>query len=239
MAIHPLTGEVYVAGFTDSPMNTFPGAASGAYPGFAGGAYDGFISRFNADLTTRLGSTYLGAGGSDQIFAIAIHPVSGDVYVAGATNSPTTPFPGVLNGGQASSGGGNDAFVSRLSADLGTLRQSTYLGSAAADFGRALAIHPLTGDIYVAGSTDATTNTFPGAGSSIQSSSGGGTDAFVSRFNADLTSGPHSSYLGANGNEEAYALAIHPVSGEVYVAGSTTSAMTTFPGVSGGYQGSY
>jgi hypothetical protein len=39
----------------------------------------------------------------------------------------------------------------------------------------------------VAGSTDATTTTFPGVSGGAQGSSGGGTDAFVSRFSADLT----------------------------------------------------
>ena len=51
--------------------------------------------------------------------ALAIHPVSGDVYVAGRTSSTGTTFPRVAGGAQGSYGGASqDAFVSRFSADL-------------------------------------------------------------------------------------------------------------------------
>jgi hypothetical protein len=41
-----------------------------------------------------------------------------------------------------------------------------------------------------------------------------------------------ASYLGGSGLEEGYAVAVHPSSGEVYVAGTTASA--DFPGTAGG-----
>ena len=187
-----------------------------------------------------LRSTYLGAAGIDYANALAIHPATGEVYVAGQTTSTTTTFPGVSGGAQGSSGGLFDAFVSRFSADLTTLIKSTYLGAAGDDFANALAIHPATGEIYVAGRTTSTTTTFPGVSGGAQGSAGGGSvDAFVSRFSADLTTLIKSTYLGAAGNDRAYALAIHPATGEVYVAGQTTSTTTTFPGVNGGAQGSF
>jgi len=237
LAIHPLSGDVYVAGYTQSL--TFPGVSGGAQ-GSIGGGYDAFVSRFSADLTTLLRSSYLGAAGFDYADAMAIHPASGEVYVAGHTTSSGTTFPGVSGGAQGSYGGGTlDAFVSRFSADLTTLIRSSYLGAAGVDQPHALAIHPISGDVYVAGETDSATNTFPGVSGGAQGSSGGGTDGTVSRFSADLTTLIRSSYLGAAGTDIAYALAIHPVSGEVYVAGKTNSPNATFPGVSGGTQGSY
>jgi hypothetical protein len=237
LAIHPVSGDVYVAGFTNSPTTTFPGVSGGAQ-GSSGQDFDAFVSRFNADLTTLIQSSYLGAAGEDEAFALAIHPVSGEVYVAGTTTSPTTTFPGVNGGAQGHFGGGFDSFVSRLSADLTTLIQSSYLGTAQDDEVLALAIHPVSGDIYVAGFTDAPTSTFPGVSGGAQGSFGFGFDGFVSRFSADLTTLIQSSYLGAAGLDIATALAIHPVSGEVYVAGSTDSTIDTFPGVRGGAQGS-
>ena len=186
-----------------------------------------------------LRSTYLGAAGIDYANALAIHPATGEVYVAGHTASTTTTFPGVSGGAQGSLGGGTyDAFVSRFSADLTTLIKSTYLGAAGDDVATALAIHPANGEVCVAGYTSSTT--FPGVSGGAQGSSGGGTsyDAFVSRFSADLITLIKSTYLGAAGNDVATALAIHPATGEVYVAGYTTSTTTTFPGVSGGAQGS-
>ncbi len=186
-----------------------------------------------------LRSTYLGAAGNDYANALVTHPATGSVYVAGYTNSATTTFPGVSGGAQGSFGGSNDAFVSRFSADLTTLIKSTYLGAAGADYATALAIHPATGEVYVAGTTNSATTTFPGVSGGAQGSSGGGSfDAFVSRFSADLTTLIKSTYLGAAGDDFANALAIHPATGEVYVAGQTNSATTTFPGVGGGAQGS-
>mgnify|MGYP000476923813 CR=1 FL=1 len=134
-----------------------------------------------------LRSTYLGAAGNDQAFALAIHPASGEVVVAGFTSSPTTTFPGLSGGAQGTSGGGEDAFVSRFSADLGTLLRSTYLGAAGFDQASALAIHPASGEVYVAGYTDSPTTSFPGVSGGAQGTRGGDNDAFVSRFSADLT----------------------------------------------------
>ncbi len=181
-------------------------------------------------------SSYLGAAGAETAYALAIHPTTGEVYVAGTTQS-ATPFPGVSGGAQTSySGGGNDAFVSRFSADLTTLIVSTYLGAAGADVATALAFHPATGEVYVAGYTNSPASAFPGVGGGAQTSFGGIQDAFVSRFNANLTTLIQSTYLGAAGNDVALALAIHPISREIYAAGRTGSAATTFPGVSGGAQ---
>jgi hypothetical protein len=113
LAIHPTTGDVYVAGWTYS--TDFPNTTGGAQASFGGG-FDAFVARLNSNLTQILQSTYLGGSGSDWAYALAIHPTTGDVYVAGSTDS--TNFPNTTGGAQASFGGGTDAFVARLTADL-------------------------------------------------------------------------------------------------------------------------
>jgi len=225
LTIHPMSGEVYVAGDTDS-IGNFPGITSGAHAGLR----DAFVSRFNANLTALTQSTYLGGAGKDVANTLAIHPMSGDVYVAGDTESTT--FPGITSGAYAGLG---DAFISRFNASLTMLMQSAYLGGAGGDVAYALAIHPASGEVYVAGYTASTT--FPGTAGGAQPVHAGGSfpeDAFVSRFNASLTMLTQSTYLGGAGGDVAYALAIHPASGEVYLAGQTGSA--TFPGTAGGAQ---
>jgi hypothetical protein len=136
----------------------------------------------NPSLTTLAQATYLGGSGSDFADALAIHPSTGDVYVAGWTYS--TNFPGTTGGAQASYGGGQDAFIARLDPGLTTLDQATYLGGAGDDVPIALAIHPATGDVYVAGYTY---GNFPGTTGGAQAASGGLQDAFVARLTADLT----------------------------------------------------
>ena len=240
LAIHPSTGEVYVAGYTASTGSSFPGVSGGAQGFFLGGFYDAFVSRFSADLTTLVKSSYLGAAGDDFANALTIHPNTGDVYVAGYTGSTASSFPGVNGGAQSSSGGGaNAAFVSRFSADLSTLIKSSYLGAAGNDFAYALAIHPASGEVYVAGYTDSTGSSFPGVRGGAQVALGGSGDAFVSRFSPDLTTLIKSSYLGAVGDDGAKSLAIHPTTGEVYVTGQTVSTGSSFPGVTGGARSSF
>jgi hypothetical protein len=212
LAIHPSTGDVYVAGFTGS--TDFPNTAGGARAGYGGGFYDAFVARLNAALTSNLQSTYLGGSDDDRAYALAIAG-SGDVYVAGYTAS--TNFPNIGGGAQASNGGFGDAFVARLNASLTSNLQSTYLGGSQDDLAYALAIHPSTGEVYVAGRTYSPD--FPNTAGGAQASYGGNNDAFVARLNAALTQNPQSTYLGGSNHEMAHALAIHPSTGEVYVAG--------------------
>ena len=65
------------------------------------------------DLLTQ--ATYLGGSGDDRAFALAIHPTTGDVFVPGRTTSTTFPPP---PGAQPAIGGGQDAFIARLTFDL-------------------------------------------------------------------------------------------------------------------------
>jgi hypothetical protein len=233
LAIHPTTGEVYVAGETNS--TNFPGTTGGAQTIYGGGYYDAFVAKLNSSLTQLFQSTYLGGSFNDGAFALAIHPTTGEVYVAGWTSS--NDFPGATGGAQANYGGGDDdAFVSKLNSNLTQLLQSTYLGGSFNDGASALAIHPTTGEVYVAGETNSTN--FPGTTGGAQGNNNGGGDAFVSKLNSNLTQLLQSTYLGGSGSDGAYALAIHPTTGEVYVAGGT-SFSTDFPGTTGGAQANY
>ncbi len=238
LAIHPKTGDVYVAGWTTSA--DFPETFGGAQPTHGGGSSNAFVARLNKELTKILQSTYLGGSNRNGATALAIHPTTGDVYVAGYTDS--TDFPKTTGGAQNTYGGGKeDAFVARLNSDLTQILQSTYLGGSKSDKAYALAIHPKTGEVYVAGTTVSTDfpNTTGGAQPYCNTCEGGGfliDDAFVARLNKDLTQILQSTYLGGSFVDVAYALAIHPTTGDVYVAGETRS--NNFPKATDGAQGS-
>jgi len=232
IAIHPQTGDVYVAGWTRSSI--FPQTTNAAQADYRGGWTDAFVSRLSADLRTLHQSTYLGGSGDDSAYGLAISS-TGEVYVAGYTTS--SDFPGTSGGAQPTFGGGLDAFVVRLRPDLqtGALLQATYLGGSQSDEAKAIAIHPTTGDVYVVGTTSS--SDFPQTTGSAQASYGGGDyDAFVSRLNKDLTRILQSTYLGGSDWDWANSLAIHPTTGDVYVVGWTLSA--DFPATSGGAQAS-
>jgi len=231
LAIHPTTGEVYVVGATNS--TDFPKTTGGAQASKHRN-YDAFVARLNSDLTQILQSTYLGGRKRDEAHAIAIHPVTGEVYVAGYTYS--NDFPKTDGGARTYNDGDFDVFVARLNKELTQILQSTYLGGRDFDFTRALVIHPRTGDVYVAGETKSTS--FPKTAGGAQASYGGGDyDAFVARLNSNLTQLLQSTYLGGKGEDFAYALVIYPQTDDVYVAGNTTS--TDFPNTTSGAQAGY
>jgi muconolactone delta-isomerase len=219
IAIHPTTGEVYVAGYTFS-LN-FPGTNGGAQAKNSG-YYDAFVARLNPDLTRILQSTYLGESESDYAYALAIHPTTGEIYVAGSTEySELLGF-----------GTGYNVFVARLNKELTQIFITFYFGGSSDDYVRALAIHPKTGEVYVAGYTYSTD--FPKTTGGAQANNSGGSDVFVARLNKELIQLIQSTYLGGRFDDEAYALAVHPKTGEIYVAGKTYSE--DFPQTAGGAQ---
>ncbi len=104
-------GYVYVTGFTVS--TDFP-KTTGAYQTALAGIWDVFLSRLNNVLTNLLASTFL--GGSDLDFSLALACGDGVVYVPGRTESSN--FPTTNGAYNTSFNGSDDAFVSKLNADL-------------------------------------------------------------------------------------------------------------------------
>jgi hypothetical protein len=234
IAIHPRTGEVFVTGRTESL--DFPGVAGGAQASYGGGTDNAFVARLNPTLTVLEQATYFGGKGIDYPVAIAIHPITDEVFVAGHTGS--SHLPGTTGGAQEKYGGNSDAFVARFSPTLTELNQATYLGGSGGDGAEALAIDPVTGDVFVAGET--TSTDFPGTAGGAQAVHGSlgsrvvAYEAFIARLNPALTKLKQATYLGGSGTDLAGALAIHPISGEVFVVGETDS--TNFPGTTSGSQ---
>jgi hypothetical protein len=192
-------GSVYLAGTTyeDLPAGSTDG---GAYPGPSVFG-DGFVARFSEDLTTLHQATYLGGYADDGLAAMVV--AGEDLYVAG--HSRASDFPGTQDGvqlfsyetiytlGNTTYGFHADAVVARLSRDLTTLHQATYLGGSGDDYAHALAVSG--GTVYVAGETLPT--------------DGGTAVAFVDAVAADLrtrVAGPVTA-LGPSATVSADALA--------------------------------
>jgi hypothetical protein len=224
------SGDVYLAGSTSS--SDLPGVTPGSLSTL-GGSFDAFVVRFNSSLTSISRSIYLGGTQFDEATSLAINPASGGVYVARHTAS--NDFPGTAGSAQVATGGGKDAFVAQLPADLGSLIRGSYLGGSSDDVAVGLAVHPFSGEIYLSGLSGS--SNFPGTSGGSQEVLRGDLDAFAARFNPALTSLLQATYLGGSGTDHSRGLAIHPVSGEVYVSGQTTSP--DFPGSVGGAQAQF
>ncbi len=207
-------GNAYVTGETIS-MN-FP--TVNAWQDTSGGTTDAFVAKLSADGNTLVYSTYLGGSDGDYSRGIAVDD-AGNAHVIGNTESRNFPTARPLQG---TNSGFSDAFVAKLSADGRTLVYSTYLGGSNWDNGHSIAVDG-TGNAYVTGNTDSLN--FP-TSQPLQSTSGGNSDAFVAKLNADGSALVYSTYLGGSDEEIGYDLAVNSA-GNAYVTGWTMS--TNFP----------
>jgi len=173
-------------------------------------------------------STYLGGSGEDRGNGIAVDG-AGSAYVTGgtvSTNFPTrSPYQATHHGGDF------DAFVTKLTPAGNALVYSTYLGGSAGENGCGIAVDA-TGSAYVTGGT--TSTDFP-TQSPYQATLQGVGDAFVTKLTPGGDALSYSTYLGGNGTDVGYRIAVDGA-GSAYVTGVTTS--TNFPTQSA-YQAAY
>lgn len=208
-------GALYVAGGTFSA--DFPTA--GAFQSANAGAQDAFVTEIAGTGSPLFFSSYLGgAGGApgtpEEATGIAVDS-SGNIYVAGVTNSAN--FPTTSSSFQTTFGGSQDAFVTKINSS-GTIAYSTYLGTYGFEWASALAIDS-SGNAYVAGYTSATS--FPQT-TPVQTTFGGLYDAFISKLNPGGNGLSFSTFFGGSGADQANALAIDS-SGNIYAGGQTSS----------------
>lgn len=219
--------NIYAAGTTSSTI--FPKTTGGAQTSLSG-FNDGFVAKLSPDLKTLYQTSYLGGSDYDGINSIQMGP-EGDVYVVGTTFS--SDFPGIQGGFQDTNVDNFNAFISKLSADLSTIQQSTYLVGSRGSNILGIAFGP-QGELYVAGGTDS--SDFPGTEGGAQSSNGGGVfDGMVAMLSPDLKTLHQATYLGGIDMDVIYAMKIGP-QGDIYVTGITRSP--DFPGTIGGLQSS-
>jgi len=209
------SGNAYVVG--DTTSENFP---AGNFQKTNHGSQNAFVVKIGSTGSALIYSTYLGGSSIDHGAAIAVDS-SGAAYLTGSTFS--TNFPVSSSAYQAAIGGGQDAFVVKLSADGNSLVYGTFFGGSGGstgypESGQAIAVDA-QGDAYVAGSTSSTN--FPVLGG-VQSSLDGWVDAFAAEFgpNGALL---YSTYLGGSGTDVANAIAVD-ASGAAYLAGYTISS---------------
>src|SRR6202158_3200206 len=164
---------------TDFPIFPPPAAANPAFQQTISGGSDAFVTRLSPAGSTLVYSTFLGGTSSEVAYGIALD-ASGNAFVTGETLS--TNFPGV--GSFQTAAGDVDVFVAQLNALGSALIYSTYLGGAAEDSGRAIAVDS-AGNAYGTGQTQSTN--LPTTSGSLQTTLGGGMDAFVAKVGPSTT----------------------------------------------------
>jgi hypothetical protein len=192
-------GAVYVAGQTN-------GTLLGQPP--VGGVNDAFIRKYDSD-GNEVWTRQFGSANSDSANGISVDG-KGDVYVVGQTMG-TLP-------GQPPLAGVADAFIRKYDDD-GKELWTRQFGSSLADSANAVSAGPK--EVYVVGSVGAA---LPG-----QSYFGGGTDAFIRKYDRngkEVWTRQFGTPLGAPIGDKARAV-FADATGRVYVAGDVGG---TFPG---------
>ncbi|MGH2443308.1 MAG: SBBP repeat-containing protein, partial [Chloroflexota bacterium] len=198
---------------------------------------DAFVVKLDPTGRVPLYSTYLGGNLEDYALGLALDS-QGDAIVVGSTNSRNFPIVHALEstlraqtcGAYAATYKCPDAFVAKLNPAGSALLFSTFLGGADYDLATAVAIGP-TGMIAITGQTYSAD--FPVVHGMhrvqrtpckiFQAPAGRCPRAFVAALTDSGSKLKFSSYLGGSRSDSGSGVAVD-VSGNVYVAGQTTSS---------------
>ncbi len=215
-------GDVILAGFSNLnfPATDTIGASNDA-------SISGLLMKLDGTSGEVLYSALFGGTGIDRFNGMALDQ-AGTMYLTGETESDDFP---VLNAEQATRSGAADAFLVILTPDM-VLSYSSYLGGTDFDSGRGITMDG-AGNVFVGGITLAAD--FPvTAGAFQETFQGGGSDYFVTKFNA-LGAVSFSTYLGGTDSDFVCDVVVNAL-GEVAITGNTIS--TDFP-TANAYQNAY
>lgn len=195
--------------------SSYPVTTGTSQTAFGGSSADIAVTVMNAAGSGLVASTFLGGGGLEGPWSIALGP-GDDVYVAGFTTSSN--FPTSTGAFRTTRGGAWSGTLTRLSSDLRTRKFSTYMTATSAlggDF--ALAIMPNSdGSAYFAGATHAPN--FPVTSGTFQTSLAGGLDGFIGKISSDGRTLPLCTYFGSFGTDALCGLG-RTSTGDIVVAG--------------------
>ncbi|HUH72872.1 MAG TPA: SBBP repeat-containing protein [Chitinophagales bacterium] len=213
-------GNVYIVGYTESVNDI---STINAFQTAKKSSGDGFIAKFNSQGDLQW-STYFGANGIDEIFAIAIDQ-QGYLYVAGkisgGDNTLATP-----GSNQPSYGGyDSDGILAKFNKE-GERQWSTFYGGFDIDYITSLYIDK-NDFVYIAGATSTaynSNNNNIGTYGTYRSGHFIVPDGFLAKFNSDGVR-QWGSYFGGEKFDNITAIVVDDES-NIYVAGSTNSLPT-------------
>ncbi len=233
---------------------------AGGNPGSSGGSFpcDIGISKFTADGSSLLFSTYLGGAGNEAPHSLVVNSQN-ELLVYGATGSNNfplvSPVQNVFRGGTfyintyvIEFDQGTDIYISKFSADGSSLTGSTYAGGTGndglntavtlvnnyADQARGEIIVDDNDFIFVASSTQS--NNFPVTPNAPQSTNRGGQDACLLKYTPNLQTLLISTYIGGTNDDAGYSMKV-AANDDVYLCGGTQS--TNMPSMAGGLNPTY
>lgn len=211
--------EMYLLGQTDYTTGLTI-ATPGAHQTVSGGNYDAFLVKFNSSGVRQWGTFY--GGLNDERPRKCISDASGNIYIAGYTESSTGTLVATPGSHQSNYGGGvEDGFLVKFNSS-GIRQWGTYYGGANSDVITAMCVD-LNNNIFIGGSTSSTAGTLIATPGSHQSTFGGGVqDGFFVKFNSSGIR-QWGTYYGGTGTERLESCNVDLL-GNVFISGETESS---------------
>lgn len=246
-------GNLYAGAIVFGP--SYPTTAGAFQENFAGGNIDCAITKFNADGTDLLYSTFLGGTDSEAPHSIVVSE-TGEAYIFGSTGSANFPitfgaYQSTFGGGGLTNtpvgfayGNGSDMFISKINAAGNQLLGSTLIGGSGNDgisintpfvynYGdtfRGEIVIDEDGNPYVASASSSAN--FPIVGG-YANTLNGTVNGVIFKMNNNLTQLLWSTYTGGNGNETAIGLQLASDNTVYFTGGTSGNNMAT----TGAFQG--
>ncbi len=259
------SGSVFSLGYPTTPgaFQAYWAGGHGYYQDTAqedGSGVDVSITKYSADGSSRIYSTYLG-GNADELPHSIIVNSNDELIVFGTTasnNFPITPNaydttfkggpdPSFFNGLGVWYATGSDIFITHFTQDGSGLVGSTYMGGSDNDGLNYPEYHGLhyqyadevrgtididaNDNIYIASCTRSTD--FPTTPGAYQTVLNGTMDGVVFKMDNSLSTLVWSTYIGGDNMTDCYSLALDQT-GNIFVCGGTLS--DSFPTTPGAYQ---
>ncbi len=237
--------NLLVMGTTKS--SDFPIGISPSFDATFNGRSDIFVVKFTSDGTDIIAGTFVGGSGFDGLngdrasgaISNLLYNYADDfrgeiivdtndvVYVATTTTSSNFP---IVSGFDNTFGGGQDACLFQLSADLSTLIFSTYLGGSGDDaaYGIDLGTHS---DLYITGGTTSTSFGYSVPGMS-SSTNGGRADGFIARLDLNTLNLMANTFIGTGAYDQSYFVKVDKY-GKPFIFGQSEGQHNMSPNVYG------
>lgn len=208
------SNTIIICGQTNS-LN-FPVTAGAFSSTFNGGNQDGFITGLSINGSALQFSTFVGGSDSDVLSKIAVNS-QGSIFACGMSRS--TNFPLGSSPAQFVKGNSNDGVIVSLSPTAFSLFGGTFLGGNNEDKITNLSISS-NNDIVVVGTTSSTN--FPLQQPMYPTYNGGLSDAFITRYNQNLSSVLFSTYFGGKNDDLGNAISFD-TQNNIIIGGTTNS----------------
>ena len=207
------TGNVFLAGCTTSTNNI---ASTGSFQDTLAGNADFFLVKFDAGGERIWGSYFGGPGEEENGFQQISIDKTGNIYMAGFTNSTT----GIVTPGAHQTvygGGAHDCFLAKFNT-LGNRIWATYYGGSGDDNVGGVTTDK-NGNVYLTGTTVSDTGiSTPG---SYQPNLFNSSDAFLAKFDSNGVR-QWGTYYGGENADQGNACSTDSF-GNVYFTGNTSS----------------